>query len=148
MRLARRLFYTGDSSLSKVRNQSVKTILVFDKYPNMLEAFNRFLSQENYRVLTAERLEEALMIIEVMGVDLMIMDTGKNSEVSVLESLRVIRKKNLSLPIILTATHSDTLAETVAKELGFADLVLKPFDPEDIKRVVKRLVHKDQLSFS
>lgn len=58
----------------------MKTILMFDTYSNMLEVFHRFLSQENYRLLTTETLEEVVLIIKVIRVDLLIMDTGKNSE--------------------------------------------------------------------
>lgn len=124
----------------------MKTILIFDRYPNMLKAFHRFLSQENYQVITTDSLEEVVTIIEVIRLDLVIMDTGRSPEDSVLQTLKVVREKNLILPILLTATYSDTLTEKVAKELGAADLILKPFDPKEVKRIVKEMTQKNNLN--
>jgi len=124
----------------------MKTILVFDRYPNMLKAFDRFLSQEKYRVLTTNTLEEAFGIINVVRVDLMIMDTGKNSEELILKTEKIIREKNLTLPILLTATYNDTLTEKAARELGAAYIILKPFDPKDVKRVIRELIKKNNLN--
>ena len=124
----------------------MKTILVFDRYPNMLKAFDRFLSQEKYRVLTTNTLEEAFGIINVVRVDLMIMDTGKNSEELILKTEKIIREKNLTLPILLTATYNDTLTEKAARELGAAYIILKPFDPKDMKRVIRELIKENSLN--
>ena len=123
----------------------MKTILIFDRYPNMLKAFDRFLSQENYRVITTDTLDEAFGIIDVVRVDLMIMDTGKNSEELILKTEKIIREKNLAFPILLTATYSDTLTEKAAKELGAAYIILKPFDPKDMKRIIRELIKKNNL---
>ena len=124
----------------------MKTIIVFDRYHNMLEAFEKFLSTENYRVLTVETLDEVAMIMDVMKVDLVIVDIDKSPEVSVLEGLMQMKKKNMNLPIILTATYSDTMTENMAAELGAADLMLKPFDPEEMKRIVQELVQKNNIN--
>lgn len=124
----------------------MKTILVFDRYPNMLEAFEKFLSQENYRVLTTDTLDEAFGIVNVVRVDLMIVDTGKNSEELILKTEKIIRLKNLAFPILLTATYSDTLTEKAARELGAAYIILKPFDPKDIKRIIRELIKKNDLN--
>jgi DNA-binding response OmpR family regulator len=124
----------------------MKTILVFDRYPNMLEAFKRFLSQENYRVLTTDTLEEAFGIINVVRVDLMIMDTGENSEELILKTEKIIRENNLTIPILLTATYSDTLTEKAAKELGAAYIILKPFDPKNMKRIIRELTRANILN--
>ena len=120
----------------------MKTILICDKHPNMLEAFHRFLSQDDYRVLTTERLEEAAMIIGVIRMDLIIMDIGKSSNFEVLEVLSLIRKNNSDIPIVLTATYSDTLTEKRARQMGAAHFMLKPFDPRDMKRVIRKLLQK------
>ena len=124
----------------------MKTILIFDRYPNMLKAFDRFLSQENYRALTTDTLEEAFGIINLVRVDLMIMDIGKNSEELILKTEKIIREKNLALPILLTATYSDTLTEKAARELGAADIIMKPFDPKDMKRIIRELTKKNNLN--
>ena len=124
----------------------MKTILVFDRYPNMLEAFEKFLSQENYRVLTTDTLDEAFGIVNVVRVDLMIVDTGKNSEELILKTEKIIRLKNLAFPILLTATYSDTLTEKAARELGAAYIILKPFDPKDMKRIIRELTRTNSLS--
>ena len=108
----------------------------------MLEAFQRFLSQDDYRVLTTERLEDAAMVTGVIRVDLIIMDIGKSSDFEVLEVLRLIRKKNSDIPIVLTATYSDTLTGKRARQMGAAHFMLKPFDPGDMKRVIRQLLQK------
>lgn len=120
----------------------MRTILVCDKYPNMLEAFHRFLSQDGYRVLTTESLEEAAMVIGVVRVDLIIMDIGKSPEYKVLKELNLIGEKNVDIPIVLTANYSDTLTEKRARQMGAAHFMLKPFDPADMKKVVRQLVQK------
>ena len=120
----------------------VKTILVCDKDLNMLEAFNRFFSQEDYRVLTTESLEEAAKVIGVVRVDLIIIDIGKSPEYKVLEGLSLIGQKNEDIPIILTANYSDTLTEKRARQLGAVHFMLKPFDPAEMKCVVRKLVEK------
>ena len=126
----------------------MKTIIVFDRYHNMLEAFERFLSAENYRVLTVETLDEVAMIMDVMKVDIVIVDVDKSPEFSVLEGLQQMKKKNMNLPIILTATYSDTMTENIAKELDAAALILKPFDPGVMKRTVRELVEKKNMCSS
>ena len=112
----------------------------------MLDAFERFLSSENYRIIAVETLDEVAKIMEVMKVDLVIADTDKSSDVSVFEGLRSIRHKNLNLPIILTATYSDAMISDMADELEISDLILKPFDPDDMKRIVRELVERDNLN--
>jgi len=97
-------------------------------------------------VLTTNTLEEAFGIINVVRVDLMIMDTGKNSEELILKTEKIIREKNLTLPILLTATYNDTLTEKAARELGAAYIILKPFDPKDMKRVIRELIKKNNLN--
>ena len=112
----------------------------------MLDAFERFLSSENYRIIAVETLDEVVMIMEVIKVDLVIADVDKSSDVSVSEGLRSIRHKNLNLPIILTATYSDSVIAKIADELDVSDFILKPFDPDDMKRIVRELVERDNLN--
>ena len=135
-----KLKYTRDKGIQKEIKEIVKTILVFDEYPNMLEAFDRFLSQDNFRVITIDKLERALGIIKILKVDLVILDTGKKSERDVLRVLNVINEINEYLPVVLTATYTDTLTEDTAREMGAEDIILKPFDPQDLKRIINKLV--------
>jgi len=122
----------------------VKTILVFDKYPNMLEAFHRFLAQENYRVITIDKLEEAIGIFKVVKLDLMIIDIGRYSEMEVLKAIRSIKERDSDLPIIITASYTNTLIEERAKTMGAAYFLMKPFDPKDMKDIVRKLIHNKE----
>ena len=107
-----------------------KVILVVDDHEAIVDALEILLEDE-FQVVTATSVPEALEVLEFLSPDLIILDClmpGFNG----MQFLREIRQMNLpSKVVIITGSSSEQIEEEV-RWLGIDGFIPKPFDLDRI----------------
>ena len=113
-----------------------RTILVVDDEPEMRALFERILSAEEADLLGARTGAEALAIARRTRLDLVVLDV-KLPDVSGTEVLRRLRKRDDGLPVVMVTSYGSADTVRTCMRLGAFDYVTKPFDIQEIKRIVR-----------
>ena len=107
--------------------REMKLLFVEDE-EDLVEIISDTLDKLESTYLTAKNGEEALEIIE-KNPDLSIIITDINMPVmNGLEMIEKLKKKEITIPIIVMSAHTEVEYINKAKELGVSDYLLKPFD--------------------
>ena len=115
------------------------SILVVDDEPILREALKRLLSLDGYDVAVATDGEDALGCIPRQGFDIIVSDLrmpGLNG----LQLLERSRAANPRVGVILVTAYATVDAAVEALRLGANDFLLKPFEMEDLRRSVARVL--------
>ena len=125
------------------------TVLVVDDEKNIRRTLEMVLSGEGYRVIEAERAEQALDIISnpEQPVDIVIFDL-KLPGMSGLEALERIKTDEATreLPVIVVSGHATVHDAVSAIKLGASDFFEKPLNRERIVVSVHNSVRTARLS--
>lgn len=122
----------------------VQTILVVDDEQSVRESLGKVLQKEGYRTLLAESGANAEEIISAQDVSLVLTDL-RMPEMSGLELLRRIKKKNRDIEVVLLTGYGTIERAVEAMKEGAYDFITKPFRRVDILRVVGKALEKQNL---
>lgn len=118
-----------------------KTILIVDDNPAVLTALKYCLAGTFERVITLEKPDQLLTILQQEMVDLILLDMnfslGVNSGQDGLIWLKAIRKHHPELPIVLMTAYGDISLAVRGLKSGAADFITKPWDNDDLIRKLK-----------
>jgi DNA-binding NtrC family response regulator len=114
-------------------------ILVVDDERALLIALRGLLSKEGYQVETADSGEEALRRIETGSFHLVITDLSMDG-VSGMQVLERARAFDPDLAVIMITAHGSEKAAVQAMKLGASDYIPKPFDNDELRVVVRRVM--------
>jgi len=108
-----------------------KTIMLIEDEAGIREMTELYLSQEGYRVITAENGEKALTYLQAKKPDLILLDI----EMPGMDGFQVCKeiRKKMTVPIIFVTVRRGTIDKVKCFELGGDDYVTKPFDFEELK---------------
>src|SRR5206468_6069957 len=115
------------------------SILVVDDEPVVREALRRLLSLDGYDVAVAVSGDDALSCIPRQGFDVIVSDIrmpGLNG----LQLLERLRAANPRVGVILVTAYADVDTAVEALRLGANDFLLKPFEMDDLRRSVERVL--------
>ena len=117
----------------------LKTILVVDDDPEIVQALQTVLERKGYRILTAADGNEGLAVAECQAPDLVIVDMTmpRKSGLLVLETLK--RRGPASPRIIMITGNEGNRHKAYAEHLGVDDYFRKPFELERLLASVQRL---------
>jgi DNA-binding response OmpR family regulator len=121
----------------------MKTVLVVDDKKNIRVMVREYLTQEGFRVLTAEDGQEALFVARQEKPDLILLDLMM-PEMGGYDFMRIYTRES-NTPIILITARLEELDKVVGLELGADDYVTKPFSMRELTariRAVLRRVEK------
>ncbi|MGF1465438.1 MAG: sigma-54-dependent transcriptional regulator [Sandaracinaceae bacterium] len=113
-----------------------RAILVVDDHTNMRGLLKKVLRDEG-RVLVAASGEEALGILEHTPVAVVLSDLRMGA-VSGLELLRAVRRLQPGAEFVLMTAFASVTTAVEAMRLGAYDYLTKPFEPEEVRTVVRR----------
>ncbi len=117
-------------------------ILTVDDSPTMCDMLAATLKSAGYDVLTAENGQQGLDIIKSNEVDVIITDINM-SNMDGFTFIRKLRenKRHLATPIlIITTEYSDEMKQK-GRAAGATGWIVKPFDPDKLLEVVRRVSH-------
>ncbi|MCX6339937.1 MAG: response regulator [Candidatus Aureabacteria bacterium] len=115
----------------------MKTILIVDDERGTRESV-RVILEDSYNVRLAASGQEAIKAIGEDEIDLVFLDILMPG-LDGLTVIKEIRKKSGAEVVILTAVKDIRMA-VKAMKLGAADYLVKPFDADELRRLVERIV--------
>ena len=117
------------------------TIMSVDDSASMRQMIAFTLRKEGYEVMDAVDGEDAIKKLEGKKVNLVITDLNMPN----LDGIGLIKKLKAKpefkfVPIIMLTTESQDLKKAEGKAAGAAGWIVKPFKPEQLVAVVKKIV--------
>lgn len=117
-----------------------KTIMIVDDESRLVSLVESYLTQEGYRVVSANNGVEALTIASREKPDLIILDIMM-PEMDGYEFMREHRKE-ADTPIILLTARVDDDERVIGLELGADDYITKPFRPRELMARVRAVLRR------
>jgi two-component system, NtrC family, response regulator PilR len=122
----------------------MKRILVVDDEQSMRELLAIMLKKEGFEVLTAESRAVAAAVLGQGPVDLVITDV-KLPDGDGIEILRHVKAASPETVVIVITAFGSTETAVAALKLGAHDYLLKPFDVDELKIVVRNALESQEL---
>lgn len=118
-----------------------KTILIVDDSNAIRQSIGFVLEQAGYQVVQAEDGADAVKKLETRSFDLVISDVNMPN-MDGIALTKYIRQngKHQFTPILMLTTESQAEMIQEGKAAGATGWIVKPFDPEKLMSVVKKLV--------
>ncbi|MBW1826952.1 MAG: response regulator [Deltaproteobacteria bacterium] len=121
------------------------TALVVDDEQDIRDACERILTRAGLRVLKASRGDEALSVLAKENVDIVLLDL-KMPGMDGLEVLSRISAKYRKIQVIVITGYATVETAIEAMKQGAYDFIAKPFDPDQLRIVVRRAWEKIRLT--
>ena len=122
----------------------MKTILVVDDEPKIVDLARDYLEHAGFTVRTAADGEAALEVVRRDRPDLVVLDLGL-PRLDGLEVTRRIRRDS-NLPVIMLTARDDELDKLLGLELGADDYLTKPFSPRELVARVRAVLRRADTS--
>src|SRR5881275_1077783 len=115
-------------------------VLVADDEPRITKLVAIALSEEGFRVVTANGGEEALAKAEEYRPDIVLLDIVM-PDLDGIEVMRQLRERR-SVPVILLTAKGSTADKAKGLDLGADDYVAKPFHPDELSARVRAVLRR------
>jgi len=118
-----------------------KTIMTVDDSASIRMIVLFTLKDLGHEIVMASNGKEALMKMEKKKIDLLISDVNmpELDGISLVKKVRAIPAYKF-IPIIMLTTESDAEKKYEGRKAGISSWVVKPFKPEQLLAVVKRML--------
>jgi two-component system alkaline phosphatase synthesis response regulator PhoP len=120
----------------------MKTILVVDDEPKIVQLARDYLEHAGFAVVTAADGRAALDLIGTAPPDLVVLDLGL-PEIDGLEVTRRLRRDG-EIPIVMLTARDDELDKLLGLELGADDYLTKPFSPRELVARVRAVLRRTE----
>jgi len=119
----------------------MKQILLVEDEEMLVNVLSTVLEEEGFIVRKSTSAEEALELLPGFDPDLIISDVklDKIDGFAMLENLRTA-KRDFNVPFIYLTALDDRSSQQRAHELGAAAYMTKPFDVDDLVKLVKQIL--------
>lgn len=123
----------------------MKTILVVDDEPKILQIARDYLEHAGFAVVTASDGKSALAVWRLNKPDLIVLDLGLPN-MDGLDVTRAIRREpgahESNTAIIMLTARSEESDKLVGLELGADDYIVKPFSPKELVARVRAVLRR------
>ncbi|MFZ2488803.1 MAG: response regulator transcription factor [Anaerolineae bacterium] len=122
-------------------------VLIVDDDPPSLKMTAFLLSEEGYKVTTADNGLDALRLIDEQTPDLAILDVMMPG----LDGLQVTQRirRTMNLPIIILSAKGETTDRVQGLDVGADDYLAKPFEPAELLARVRSVLRRsDAFTFT
>jgi two-component system phosphate regulon sensor histidine kinase PhoR len=127
------------------KTDEVVQVLVVDDEPNIREGSQRILSRVGFEVLKASTGMEALAMLAEHTIPIILLDL-KMPGMDGMEVLERIRQLDERILVIVITGFATVETAIGAMKQGAYDFIPKPFEPEQLRIVVKRAAEKLRLT--
>ncbi len=119
----------------------MKTILTVDDSPSMRQMLAYVLTSNGYTVIEAEDGEQALELAKTNLADLVLTDQNmpRLDGIGLIKALRSLPGYK-TVPIMMLTTESSQALKQQGREAGATGWMVKPFDPEKLLEMLKRVL--------
>jgi two-component system, NtrC family, response regulator AtoC len=113
----------------------MSNILIVDNDDGLIHFLGRLLTKQGYEVASCNDGAAALERLAADSFDTVLLDY-KMPGLNGLETLVEIKRSHIKTPVIIMTAHGTTETAIEAMKLGAYDYLLKPFDTEELKRII------------
>lgn len=124
----------------------MKTILVVDDEPEIVQIAKDFLEHAGFTVLTASGGNAAVNQAKRSKPDLIVLDLGL-PDLDGLDVTRTLRR-DMDVPIIMLTARGEESDKLVGLELGADDYITKPFSPKELVARVRVVLRRIDASIA
>ncbi|MBZ4654361.1 MAG: two-component system, NtrC family, response regulator AtoC [Peptococcaceae bacterium] len=121
------------------------SILVADDEPSVQSLLKDILLKEGYKVILAGNGEEAVCSFRQYSPDLVLLDV-RMPVMDGIEAFRLIRRENQEVLIIMMTAYGTIETAVQAMKMGAFDYLVKPFNLEELKVVIKKALEMHSMS--
>ena len=118
----------------------VRTILVADDNPKIVEVIDAYLRAEGFEVITAADGEAAAAAVAHKVPDLAVLDIMMPG-IDGLELTKRFQREH-GLPVILVTARTEEIDRLIGLEVGADDYISKPFSPRELVARVKAVLRR------
>lgn len=118
----------------------MKTILIVDDNPSVRTLVREYLSEQGFRVVTADNGQNALYTARSEKPDLILLDVMM-PEMDGYQFISAYRKEN-DIPIILLTAKLEETDKVLGLELGADDYVTKPFGMRELLARIRAVLRR------
>ena len=122
----------------------MQRILIVDDDGGLVHFLRRFFTKEGYEIHSCNSGEAALPMVADHEFDLVLLDY-KMAGLNGLETLAEIRRARVKTPIVVMTAYGTTDVAIEAMKLGAYDYLLKPFNREELQRLVRDALEVNRL---
>ncbi len=117
-------------------------ILTVDDSPTVSQMLKATLTSAGYEVIQAENGSEGLKTLAKNEVDLIISDVNM-TKMGGFEFVTLVRENSdyLGIPILFLTTETSDEFKQMGRDIGITGWMEKPFDPEQLLNIVRRVTH-------
>lgn len=119
-----------------------KEILVIDDSYTTLVLLEWFLNEHGYNASIVVDVEKAMEYLEKQTPDLILLDI-QLPKISGYDFLKIFRKNNKDIPILIISANDSSEAKKLVNELGASGFVAKPFKLNELLKKVEELTSKE-----
>lgn len=114
-----------------------KNILIAEDDKAILEVVRLILENEGYKIVPTEKESAIHEAIDVFTPDLILLDIWLAGEDGgkIAKDLKA-KEETKHIPIVIMSANNET--EKITRETGADDFLLKPFNIDDLLRIVKK----------
>ena len=131
---------------SHAEHPDMKTVLVVDDEPKIVQIARDYLEHAGFVVRTAGDGKQALTMAREAHPDLIVLDIGL-PEMDGLDVTRAIRRDSGPLgdvPIIMLTARGEESDKLIGLEIGSDDYIVKPFSPKELVARVRAVLRRTE----
>jgi two-component system, OmpR family, alkaline phosphatase synthesis response regulator PhoP len=121
---------------------AVKTVLVVDDEPKIVQLARDYLEHAGFAVLTSGDGSAALQLARTRRPDLIVLDLGLPA-MDGLDVTKALRAES-SVPIVILTARDDEVDRILGLELGADDYMTKPFSPRELVARVRSVLRRTE----
>ncbi|MCD4750538.1 MAG: sigma-54 dependent transcriptional regulator [Thermoanaerobaculales bacterium] len=125
--------------------QREPNLLIVDDELHVRESLGHWFSEDGYEVATASSGKEALAVLGRQHFDVVITDI-KMPGMDGIELQRRIHETDPDVAVVVITAYASVSTAVQALKEGAYDYLVKPFDPEELSRVVEKACEKIRLA--
>ena len=120
-------------------------ILIVDDEEAVRDSLSGWFTEDGYAVDTAVDAEEAMAKLQQQPYELVLLDI-KLPGMDGMELQQRIKERNPDLPVIMITAYATVETAVQALKAGAFDYITKPFDPDNLSRLVRNAIRQKQLA--
>ena len=118
----------------------MKTVLVVDDEPRIVDLARDYLEHAGFAVLTASDGPSALRAVRTRKPDVLVLDLGLPG-MDGLDVARELRRES-SIPMVMLTARDDEVDRVLGLEMGADDYVTKPFSPRELVARIRAILRR------
>ena len=118
----------------------MKTVLVVDDEPRIVDLARDYLEHAGFAVITAADGPSALTAARLRKPDVMVLDLGLPG-MDGLDVARALRRES-DVPIVILTARDDEFDRILGLEIGADDYVIKPFSPRELVARIRAILRR------